>query len=105
MDVTLILADAARVHPDNTFSLLRGGIATVNVPKNAPVFFKGALLVRVAGAPSEAGAHEIRIVCIDEDGEQTGQEMTGSFVRTPEMSDVPYPVQMEPNLVIEFYSR
>ncbi|MDD3030039.1 MAG: 30S ribosomal protein S4 [Alphaproteobacteria bacterium] len=31
--------------------------------------------------------------------------MKGSFVRTPAMGDVPYPVQMEPNLVIEFYSR
>jgi len=29
----------------------------------------------------------------------------GKFVRTPKLSDVPYPVQMEPNLVIEFYSR
>lgn len=27
------------------------------------------------------------------------------FVRAPQMEDVPYPVQMEPNLVIEFYSR
>ncbi|MER2519785.1 MAG: 30S ribosomal protein S4 [Bdellovibrionales bacterium] len=33
------------------------------------------------------------------------KEMKGTFVRTPQMSDVPYPVQMEPNLVIEFYSR
>jgi small subunit ribosomal protein S4 len=33
------------------------------------------------------------------------KEMKGTFVRTPEMADVPYPVQMEPNLVIEFYSR
>ena len=32
-------------------------------------------------------------------------EMKGTFVRTPAMSDVPYPVQMEPNLVIEYYSR
>ncbi|MFM7414977.1 MAG: 30S ribosomal protein S4, partial [Alphaproteobacteria bacterium] len=23
----------------------------------------------------------------------------------PKLSDVPYPVQMEPNLVVEFYSR
>jgi len=30
---------------------------------------------------------------------------TGSFTRTPKFEDVPYPVQMEPNLVIEFYSR
>jgi len=32
-------------------------------------------------------------------------EMKGTFVRTPQMSDVPYPVQMEPHLVIEYYSR
>ncbi len=29
----------------------------------------------------------------------------GTFLRTPKLADVPYPVQMEPNLVIEFYSR
>ena len=33
------------------------------------------------------------------------QAMKGSFVRAPKLSDVPYPVQMEPHLVIEFYSR
>ena len=27
------------------------------------------------------------------------------FVRAPELADVPYPVKMEPNLVVEFYSR
>jgi small subunit ribosomal protein S4 len=31
--------------------------------------------------------------------------MKGTFVRVPAMGDVPYPVQMEPNLVIEYYSR
>ena len=31
--------------------------------------------------------------------------MKATFVRMPEFSEVPYPVQMEPNLVIEFYSR
>jgi len=30
---------------------------------------------------------------------------TGKFVRGPKLEDVPYPVQMEPNLIIEFYSR
>ena len=29
----------------------------------------------------------------------------GTFVRAPKLGDVPYPVQMEPNLVVEFYSR
>ncbi len=31
--------------------------------------------------------------------------MKGTFVRAPALSDVPYPVRMEPNLVVEFYSR
>src|SRR3954447_4267358 len=31
--------------------------------------------------------------------------LKGSFVRAPALADVPYPVQMEPNLVVEFYSR
>ena len=29
----------------------------------------------------------------------------GTFLRVPKLADVPYPVQMEPNLVVEFYSR
>jgi small subunit ribosomal protein S4 len=32
-------------------------------------------------------------------------KMRGSFIRVPSFAEVPYPVQMEPNLVIEFYSR
>ena len=32
-------------------------------------------------------------------------KMKGSFVRAPKLADVPYPVPMEPNLVVEFYSR
>ncbi len=32
-------------------------------------------------------------------------KMIGEFVRVPGLKDIPYPVQMEPNLVIEFYSR
>ena len=31
--------------------------------------------------------------------------MRGRFTRSPKLSDVPYPVQMEPNLVVEYYSR
>jgi small subunit ribosomal protein S4 len=29
----------------------------------------------------------------------------GSYIRQPVLDDVPYPVQMNPNLVVEFYSR
>lgn len=32
-------------------------------------------------------------------------KMTAKLVRIPELAEVPYPVQMEPNLVVEFYSR
>ena len=33
------------------------------------------------------------------------EKLNGTFIRTPLLSDVPFPVQMEPNLVIEYYSR
>ena len=29
----------------------------------------------------------------------------GTFVRGPKLADVPYPVQMQPNMVVEYYSR
>jgi small subunit ribosomal protein S4 len=32
-------------------------------------------------------------------------KMVAKMVRIPGLTDVPYPVQMEPNLVVEFYSR
>ncbi len=32
-------------------------------------------------------------------------KMKATFTRIPQLTDVPYPVRMEPNLVIEFYSR
>ena len=31
--------------------------------------------------------------------------MKGTYLRVPTLLEVPYPVQMEPNLVVEFYSR
>jgi small subunit ribosomal protein S4 len=33
------------------------------------------------------------------------KDMRAQFLRGPKLADVPYPVQMEPNLVVEFYSR
>jgi len=32
-------------------------------------------------------------------------KLTATFVRTPALGDVPYPVMMEPNLVVEFYAK
>ena len=36
--------------------------------------------------------------------EVDGKGMSAKYVRMPELSEVPYPVKMEPNLVIEFYA-
>ena len=33
------------------------------------------------------------------------KNMEGSFIRVPILEDIPYPIEMEPNLVVEFYSR
>lgn len=32
-------------------------------------------------------------------------KLTASITRTPKLEDIPYPAHMEPNLVVEFYSR
>ena len=32
-------------------------------------------------------------------------KLTARLTAVPQLADVPYPVQMEPNLVVEFYSR
>ena len=33
------------------------------------------------------------------------KKLTAKFVRIPELSDVPYPAMMEPNLVVEYYAK
>ena len=47
-----------------------------------------------------AMAHDVPMGDIELDP----KAMTAKFVRVPEFSEVPYPVKMEPNLVIEFYA-
>ncbi|MCL4066494.1 30S ribosomal protein S4 [Pseudomonas sp. GX19020] len=37
--------------------------------------------------------------------EVDNQKLTAKLVRTPSLSDVPYPVVMEPNLVVEYYAK
>ena len=37
--------------------------------------------------------------------EVDNNKLTATFVRTPVLGDVPYAVQMEPNLVVEFYAK
>lgn len=37
--------------------------------------------------------------------EADGKTGTGKFIRAPKFEEVPYPAKMEPNLIVEFYSR
>lgn len=37
--------------------------------------------------------------------EMDEKNMKAKFLRVPTLSEIPYPVMMEPNLVVEFYSR
>ena len=46
-----------------------------------------------------ARGREMTNVSMDDNG------FKATFVRVPKLEDVPYPVTMEPNLVVEFYSR
>jgi small subunit ribosomal protein S4 len=55
-----------------------------------------ALVVEAAGSPERD---------VPEYVEVDHAKMKGRFVRQPQLAEVPYPVQMEPHLVIEYYSR
>ncbi len=55
-----------------------------------------ALVLEAAGSPERD---------IPDYLEVDQKAMKATFLRTPALADVPYPVQMEPNLVIEYYSR
>ena len=36
--------------------------------------------------------------------EVDGKGLAATFIRVPDLAEVPYPVKMEPNLIVEFYS-
>jgi small subunit ribosomal protein S4 len=36
--------------------------------------------------------------------EVDGKGLSATFIRAPDLAEVPYPVKMEPNLIVEFYS-
>ena len=42
---------------------------------------------------------------VPDDIDVDGAKMTATFTRIPLITDVPYAVQMEPHLVVEYYSR
>jgi len=75
----LLVADAARIHPDRTFSLLRGGIDRLQTPANKPITFRGAVVARIAGTMTEAGPHQFRIRVLNEDGQPVAPDINGTM--------------------------
>ena len=57
----------------------------------------------VAAAGDPEADHEIDLE--SGDLEVDHGKMTAKLVRVPKLADVPYAVQMEPHLIVEFYSR
>jgi len=57
----------------------------------------GLAIIDIALASKERETHEY--IQKDENNKKV------KFIRTPKFEEVPYPVVMEPNLVIEYYSR
>ena len=93
-------ADLLRVNPDTKISL------------SVPVRFINEEIcigVKMHGGAISRLINNIDINCLasnlPEYLEVDVKELKGRFLRAPLMHDVPYPVTMEPNLVIEFYSR
>ncbi len=74
-----------------SFSLREGDVVEVSSATKDKIMVVEALQNRERDVPE--------YIDMDE------KALKATFVRTPKMADVPYPVQMEPNLVIEYYSR
>ena len=79
MKASIILADAVSANPDGTFSLLRGGIDRVRIPNGQPCVFRGGIVTRVTASTSEIGAHDFKIMCVDDDGVSVMPPLSGKF--------------------------
>ena len=55
-----------------------------------------AIVLEAAGSPERDTPEYLNV---------DHSKMTAEFIRTPSLSDVPYPVMMEPNLVVEYYAK
>jgi hypothetical protein len=78
MNLVLLVSDAGAIHPDGTFSILRGGIDRVWA-STFPAVFKGTILVRFQAEPSESATHSWRLCVIDEDGKHVAPNLEGTF--------------------------
>ncbi len=85
----MFLCDAASANPDNTFSVLRGGISTLNfpIPPNGDISkfppFQLTLVATIELDPSEMGRpHQVDIIFMDMDGQRVLPDLHTQF-QTP----------------------
>jgi len=99
---TVIRRPTVPVDPAFTiwYGLARSTWRTGTMPKRNPLTSAKAKAMALVMEASRSGERDVPdYVEIDHD------RMKGRFIRAPKPTDVPFPVSMEPNLVIEFYSR
>lgn len=75
----LLLADAARAHPDGTFSLLRGGITRLHSARNEAIRFRGSLVARLHGEAGDEGDHPFEIRLMNDHGDDIMPRLSGSI--------------------------
>ena len=102
----MFLSDAATANPDNTFSVLRGGIygATIPVPPGAPPEkippIKLALVTTIEVEVTETGKqHDLEVLLMDSDGRRIVPELKARFQTSPS----PRPVFQ--NIMLDFFIR
>jgi len=85
----IFLCDAATANPDNTFSVLRGGISAINfmVPPHGDLSqirpFQISLVATVELDPSEMGLdHQVALIFMDVDGKRVLPDIHTNF-QTP----------------------
>ncbi len=84
----MFLCDAASYHPDNTFSVLRGGVSNINIPfKNIDLSkpqtippIKLALVATIDLEITEMGRlHSLELAILDADGQRIIPDLKSNF--------------------------
>ena len=74
-----------------SYQVQTGDVVSLKVGAHEIPAVQQAVINKVAPAPEYLAVDDKKFTCV--------------FVRVPTFEEVPYPVQMQPNLVVEFYSR
>ena len=69
-------------------------------PLHHPAKAKRVIFLYQAGGPSHLETFDFKPKLQEMDG----KGMSAKYIRMPELAEVPYPVKMEPNLIVEFYA-